>query len=94
MEMSYGNRQRSGTGDSLQGGGVASTGVSVGLTTTSAATMNRTGDAVLESILAGEPGKKLPLVPGLDETFVSRDTGVTGEGGRGERVKEEEGKQL
>lgn len=37
-------------------------------------------DAVLATIAAGTPGARLPLVPGPDETFVSRDTGVTGEG--------------
>lgn len=37
------------------------------------------GDAVLASIVAGTAGARLPLIPGPDETFVSRDTGVTGE---------------
>lgn len=37
------------------------------------------GDPVLASVATGMPGARLPLVPGPDETFVSRDTGVTGE---------------
>lgn len=39
----------------------------------------RGGDALLASISNGTPGARLPLVPCPDETFVSRDTGVTGE---------------
>lgn len=41
-------------------------------------TVAKGGDAVLETIENGTPGMVLPLVPGSDETFVSRDTGVTG----------------
>lgn len=36
-------------------------------------------DPVLGGIANGMPNARLPLVPGPDETFVSRDTGVTGE---------------
>lgn len=43
----------------------------------------RGGDALLASISNGTPGARLPLVPCPDETFVSRDTGVTGEAARG-----------
>lgn len=50
---------------------------SYGLPTDSAEV--RGGDALLASISNGTPGARLPLVPCPDETFVSRDTGVTGE---------------
>ncbi|CAM9114977.1 unnamed protein product, partial [Ectocarpus sp. 4 AP-2014] len=42
-----------------------------------AAAEKERGDALLASITAGQPGSKLPLVPAPDETFVSRDTGIT-----------------
>lgn len=38
-------------------------------------------DPVLAGITTGMPDASLPLVPGADETFVSRDTGVTGQRG-------------
>ena len=53
---------------------------SYGLPAAGPGARERAGDEVLSSITNGTPGARLPLVPGPDETFVSRDTGVTGEG--------------
>lgn len=41
--------------------------------------LNSLPDPVLGGVAAGMPAARLPLVPGPDETFVSRDTGITGE---------------
>lgn len=62
-------------------GGVAEAvgGVAAGGAEEAAAAAERErGDALLTSIAAAQPGARLPLVPESDETFVSRDTGVTG----------------
>lgn len=72
-----GARSRSGTETAASFAGLGSGGgVVFGPTP-----QGRDGDPVLRSIGAGMPGLKLPLVPDTDETFVSRDTGVTGKPG-------------
>lgn len=74
----YGHgRPRSGTGGE---GGVAELvgAAAAGAQDSAAAAEKKRGDALLASIAAAQPGSKLPLVPEPDETFVSRDTCITG----------------
>ncbi|CAM9257348.1 unnamed protein product, partial [Hapterophycus canaliculatus] len=65
-------------------GGFAAAGLEAAAAAAAAAAAGGTGqergDVVLGSITAGQPGARLPLVPEPDETFVSRDTGVTASG--------------
>lgn len=90
-----GGRQRSATVD-LGGGGfglgrtttataaaaaAAAAAASAAASAAAAAAASAGGDAVLATIAAGMPAARLPLVPEPDETFVSRDTGVTGKRG-------------
>ena len=73
LDSSAYGRPRSGTGGG-EGGGVAEL---AGAVAAVAAEKER-GDALLASIAAAQPGARLPLVPEVDETFVSRDTYITG----------------
>lgn len=62
------------------GAGDGAGGIAAGVEEAAAAAAEKErGDALLASVTAGQPGSKLPLVPAPDETFVSRDTGITGE---------------
>lgn len=72
------NRQAFGTGGEGGAAEVAGGGIAAGAEEAAAGAESLRGDALLASIATGQPEARLPLVPEPDETFVSRDTGVTG----------------
>lgn len=84
LDSSAYGRPRSGTGGGEGGGGGvaelagAVAAAAAGAEDAAAAAQKEREDALLASIAAAHPGARLPLVPEPDETFVSRDTYITG----------------
>lgn len=71
-------RQTFGVGGEGGAAEAAGGGIAAGVEEAVAGAERQRGDALLASITTAQPGARLPLVPEPDETFVSKDTGITG----------------